>query len=266
MQKRKKDELLRLPQKAFENMCRICSEASGHVAVDNDQCAFFISADNFYSRGFIRNCPDEKSLEKTIRYLKKTELPFPIITCTAELLPRDYKNVFSEQRMKSMEYLTGMIKEPDLNKQNVIYNSDFLDSQSIIEISADQINEWQDALDAGFMESFGQSEDQKTNIYDFLVSRPDILLIGYQMEGKLSGTAMVMNGNECDGIFELSVLPEYRRKRIASGILQYVIHHSLNTRQRILALQAVPGAEALYLRAGFHVISHLISFSFADDF
>ena len=265
MQERKKDELLRLPQKAFENICRICSEVSGRVAVDNDQCAFFISSDNFYSRGFIRDCPDEKSLEKTISYLKKIELPFPVITCTAELLPEDYKTVFSEQRIKSIECLTGMIREPDLNKQNVINNSDFPDPQSIIKIRADQIKEWCDALDAGFMESSVQSEDQKTNIYDSLVLHPDILMLGYQVEGKLSGTAMVMNGNECDGIYEISVLPGYRRKGIASGILQYVIHHSQNTRQRILALQAVPDSQALYLRAGFKVISHLISFSFADD-
>ncbi len=121
-------------------------------------------------------------------------------------------------------------------------------------IRPEEIEWWSETCAAGFgNESYPEQ-------YQVQIQFDRDIFYGYFLDGKMVGTNHLNLCGKNAGIHEVSTLPEYRGRGIATKLMQQAIQDAKKAGCTIMSLQASVYGEPVYKKLGFWVVNHIFNY------
>ncbi len=171
------------------------------------------------------------------------------ISYTEELMPENTGELLNDAGFVEFITQTGMVfgKDSPFEECN---------DPCIVEIGKERMDEWQDTL----VEAFAPEKPREIGVFELLATHPKIKFYAYEEYGKIIGTSVLhMNGSN-SGIHEVSVLPEARRKGIASKLVRKMLTDMKGNNLYGASLQASEMGFFVYEKIGFKTLSKIHTF------
>ena len=122
-------------------------------------------------------------------------------------------------------------------------------------IFEEDIDDWSTAV------SRGVGNLPAPEAYRQLIQDESNLFYAYEDRGMMVGTVQLyLDGNNA-GIFNVSTLPEYRHKGIATALMRTVLNDAKAAGCSKASLQASVYGEPVYQKMGFRVVNHFLNYT-----
>lgn len=233
-----------LPTESFKDSCVLCGQVLGGEVIQKDGYSVYKVPGSFwYNRNFIDTEDLQKADEITAQTLKDIPQGNPFLICFTKY---DENMVIDEIIQKAgykfITNQTGMAMKLDKDLEDV-------NDSSIVIIGQDRAEEYSEVISTAF-----QKPEDFQAIKALIVSN-EAKAYAYMDNQKIIGTAIVFTKNKNAGLHEVSVLPEYRGKKIAKKLINKILYDAKKEGALYSSLQASVLGEPLYKSIGFETVS-----------
>lgn len=198
--------------------------------------------------------PAEENSEEAFAWF--TGLPHPLFNAVMHCTAADKVETFLAQVPKGL--ISFWMEKGNPLRQK-------LEERGFQSVMSCPIMAWQVAGIAGSGHPIKAADEAFFSIIETVFQFDPALMAGYirllnqvpaenyliYAEGKPVGTGTLIANGKTGGIFNIAVLPEYQKRGLGKGMMQFLMHRAHQLKMSEVVLQSSPPAEPLYANLGF---------------
>ena len=229
-----------LPEQSIRDMCALLAELTGGEKPDpSDAVGKYVSVPGFYTRIMLAPmCPEEEdaAMDK-------------ILTSGISLVSFTQGNVSAAMQAKLTDagYKLGVSQTGMLI--NLTDREDLRPDEHVLHVRPEDIRRWSDTVNQGM-----QKPDEFP-AFQAMAGCDKCHFYVYEEDGRWLGTTLLYSRDGNAGIHEVGVIPEFRRRGIASALVRHALYEARRSGVSFSTLQASPTGALVYAGLGFQKLS-----------